>query len=244
MTTILAQTKEYRTLNEEIREAAALGETDFVIDNCLGQRYIGDGLSDVRIQINGTPGNGLGAYLDGAEVTVYGNAQDAVGDTMNEGSIIIHGSCGDAAGYAMRGGEILIRDNVGYRAGIHMKAYQEKLPVLIVGGTAGSFLGEYQAGGVVLVLGIGVGGKPPIEYFCGTGMHGGCIILRCNEAPFSLPEQISCMECSADDMVTVEKYAARYCECFHAEKDSVLAGKFYILRPNTKNPYKQLYINV
>mgnify|MGYP002508793462 CR=1 FL=1 len=58
-------------------------------------------------------------------------------------------------GYAMRGGKIFVKGNAGYRAGIHMKAYEEKKPVMVIGGTAGSFLGEYQAGGVIVVLGLG-----------------------------------------------------------------------------------------
>ena len=35
-----------------------------------------------------------------------------------------------------------------------MKAYKGKIPVMIIGGTAGSFLGEYQAGGLIVVLGL------------------------------------------------------------------------------------------
>ena len=45
-----------------------------------------------KIDISGTPGNVLGAYFDGGEITVEGNAQDAVGDTMNAGKIVIHGN--------------------------------------------------------------------------------------------------------------------------------------------------------
>ena len=78
---------------------------------------------------------------------------------MNAGEIVVHGRCGDAAGYGMRGGRILIRDDVGYRAGIHMKAYENHEPVLVIGADAGSFLGEYLAGGLILVLGIG-----PVSY--------------------------------------------------------------------------------
>ncbi len=52
---------------------------------------------------------------------------------MNEGKILIHGNIGDAAGYAMRGGKIYIKGSAGYRAGIHMKAYKEKIPVMIIG---------------------------------------------------------------------------------------------------------------
>ena len=105
MTTIDAQSLDFRQLNQRIR-----GERDreITVAHCLGQRYIASGLSGRRIVIEGTPGNALGAYLDGCELIVRGNAQDATGDTMNDGSIVIHGSAGDATGYAMRGGTIFV----------------------------------------------------------------------------------------------------------------------------------------
>ena len=67
-------------------------------EKCLGVRYLACGDKDNQYIISGTPGNALGAYLDGGNITVYGNAQDATGDTMNAGEITIHGSTGDAAG--------------------------------------------------------------------------------------------------------------------------------------------------
>lgn len=106
-------------LNEAIRKA----DDTVRITHCLGQRFIGAGLSDKTVEIDGIPGNALGAYLNGAVITVHANAQDAVGDTMNAGEIIVHGNVGDAAGYSMRGGQIFVKGNAGYRAGIHMKAY-------------------------------------------------------------------------------------------------------------------------
>ena len=112
-------------------------------------------------------------YRRMAKAMVHGNAQDAVGDTMNAGRIIVHGSIGDAAGYAMRGGEIYVEGNAGYRAGIHMKAYGDKLPAMVIGGRAGSFLGEYQAGGVIIVLGLTESSRPIVSNFPCTGMHGG-----------------------------------------------------------------------
>ena len=123
---------DYRTLNEKLRQT----NEDCTIDGCCGQRFVAAGMSDKTLTINGIPGNALGAYLNNAFITVNANAQDAVGDTMNEGKILIHGNIGDAAGYAMRGGKIYVRGNAGYRAGIHMKAYKEKIPVMIIGGCA------------------------------------------------------------------------------------------------------------
>jgi glutamate synthase domain-containing protein 3 len=91
---INASSLDFQELNKMIKHSDS---KQLMINNCLGQRYLGSGLSRGKIQIHGTPGNALGAYLDGADITVYGNAQDSIGDTMNEGSIFIHGSCGDTA---------------------------------------------------------------------------------------------------------------------------------------------------
>lgn len=180
MTHITAGDRHFKILNEMVREAA---DDTVVIDDCLGQRYIGSGLAGKKLVINGTPGNALGAYLDGATIVVRGNAQDATGDTMNDGLICIHGSAGDATGYAMRGGTILVEGNTGYRAGIHMKAYEDRLPTLVIGGRAGSFLGEYQAGGLIVVLNLTDGEGRFSCNFCGTGMHGGKIVVRSREMP-------------------------------------------------------------
>jgi one_C_dehyd_C: formylmethanofuran dehydrogenase subunit C len=117
---------------------------------------------------------------------------------MNSGTLTIHGHCGDATGYAMRGGTIFIEGNVGYRAGIHMKAYQTHIPVLVVGGEAGSFLGEYQAGGYIIVLGLNTRDHAPVGRFPAAGMHGGKIFLRTDcDMPFDIPAQVLSHE--ADD---------------------------------------------
>lgn len=233
-----AKEMHFKDLNEKVRFAA---DRQLTIDNCIGQRYIGSGLGDKDIVINGTPGNALGAYLDGCRITVHGNAQDATGDTMNNGAIYIHGSSGDATGYAMRGGKIFVENNTGYRAGIHMKAYKDKVPVLIVGGTAGSFLGEYQAGGIIIVLGLDAAQKTPVGEFCGTGMHGGKIFLRCEDLPKDLPRQVVAVKATEGDLAEIRPHLEEFCAIFKKDIKYLYAKTFYVLTPNTKNPYKQLY---
>ena len=85
--------------------------------------------------------------MNGPKMIVHGNAQDGSGNTMNEGQIVIHGHAGDVTGNSMRGGKIFVRDYVGYRVGIHMKEYENKVPTIVIGETAGDFLAEYMAGG-------------------------------------------------------------------------------------------------
>ena len=225
----------FKDLNEQIKAAGK----EAVIDHCMGQRYIGSGLAGKEIVIHGTPGNALGAYLDGSIITVYGNAQDATGDTMNDGAIYIAGSSGDATGYAMRGGKIFVKGDVGYRAGIHMKEYKEKSPVLVIGGAAGSFLGEYQAGGTIIVLGLGR--KRPVGNFCGMGMHGGRIYLRCQAPPADLPRQIIVKKAEKEDSKAIEAYIREFCEVFECSEKTIWDSDFYVLRPDSKNPYHQLY---
>ena len=99
------------------------------------------------------------------------------GNTMDCGEIVVHGSAGDAVGHSMRGGRIFVEGPIGYRGGIHMKQYLEKRPVLVVGEYARAFLGEYMAGGTVLVLGRH-GGAAVAERGLGSGIHGGEIVLR------------------------------------------------------------------
>ena len=209
----------------------------------MGQRYIGAGASEGRYSLRQVPGNALGAYLDGARIEVFCNAQEATGDTMNAGEIIIHGSVGDAAGYAMRGGSIYIEKDAGYRCGIHMKEYEGKVPQIVIGGRCGSFLGEYQAGGILLVLGIGWEDRCPVGNFCGTGMHGGKIYLRTTHLPPDLPEQVAVNPASSRDQDQLRPLIQKYCACFGGEADHLLSSHYYVLTPNTKNPYHQLYVN-
>jgi glutamate synthase domain-containing protein 3 len=234
---ILARYLDFKELNEQIKAAG-----EYIhIEDCYGQRFIGSGLRGKTIAINGTPGNALGAYLDGAIIEVRGNAQDATGDTMNDGKIIIHGNAGDALGYAMRGGSIFVRDDAGYRAGIHMKEYKDKKPVLVIGGKTGSFLGEYLAGGLIVVLGAGAESAPPVGNFTGTGMHGGKIFIRTEHELTALPAQVTVEVASEEDKKEITPFVNEYAGYFNIDAKSLLKDRFLLLKPNAKNPYKQLY---
>lgn len=239
MTTIeVTKHTDFHTLNEKIGH---LEENEITIQGCLGQRYIASGMSGKTINIYGTPGNALGAYLNGCVLHIYGNAQDAIGDTMNEGTISIHGNAGDAVGYAMRGGMILIEGDVGYRAGIHMKAYQQKCPQMVIGGCAGDFLGEYQAGGTIVVLGINKGKRNLVGAFCGTGMHGGKIFLRCKQIPENLPPQVKTQPILEQEKKELEYLVKQYSSTFGYDAQQILKEDFLLLTADSKNPYKQYY---
>ena len=228
----------YRDINDKLRTA----DKEITVRGCLGQRFICAGMSDVSVTLEGVPGNALGAYLNGAEITVKGNAQDAVGDTMNDGRIVIRGSVGDAVGYAMRGGSIYVKGDAGYRAGIHMKAYKEKIPVMVIGGKAGSFLGEYQAGGVIVVLGLGTSGRKIVGNFPCTGMHGGKMFLRSECRDVHFPHQVTARPADTADRAELRERLRDYCGVFGLEPDAVLDAPFTVVTPDSNNPYRQMYV--
>lgn len=235
---INAEGLSHREINEAIRKSRG----GCTVTGCLGERFIAAGMSARDVTIEGVPGNALGAYLNGGTITVSGNAQDAVGDTMNAGRIVVHGSCGDAAGYAMRGGSIYVQGDAGYRAGIHMKAYRDKVPVMVIGGRAGSFLGEYQAGGVIIVLGLGGGDLPIVGNFPCTGMHGGKMFLRSDCSTVKFPGQVTARRATPEDIDEIRQYVSEYCRLFVCNEDMILSSPFTVITPDSKNPYKQMYV--
>ncbi|MBQ2546759.1 MAG: glutamate synthase [Clostridia bacterium] len=237
--TISAKGLDSRAINDAIREAG-----NCLLTDCLGQRFLGAGMATEDITIEGIPGNALGAYCNGARITVHGSAQDAVGDTMNDGEIVVHGSIGDAAGYAMRGGKIFVRGNAGYRAGIHMKEYKEKVPLIVIGGCAGSFLGEYQAGGVIVVLGLGrdAADTPVVGDFPCTGMHGGRMFLRGDCGGIVFPPQVTARAATAEDMASIREPLEEFAALFGGDADELLASDFTVVTPDSRNPYQRMYV--
>ncbi|MDR1941220.1 MAG: hypothetical protein LBQ47_02730 [Endomicrobium sp.] len=242
MKTIDASDIYYRQLNEQIDEIITT-DKNVTLNNVFGQRYIGRGLPEnVKIKINGFPGNDMGAYMDGAELEIFGNGQDAVGNTMNNGRIVIHGNAGDTTGYAMRGGEIYVKGNVGYRVGIHMKEYKETRPVIVIGARAGDFLGEYMAGGAIIVLGIGLKkGEDLTGKYCGTGIHGGAIFINAKQDKYKFGKEAVLMKLTDADISLLEKHIEAYGKYFKIGTSKIKAGNFSKYAPLSHNPYSKMY---
>jgi len=232
-----------RELNARLREATLNGTKKIELRNVYGQRYIGTDLGKpVEIEIFGTPGNDLGSFMDGPRIIVRGNAQDGCGNTMNDGEIIVHGHAGDITGLSARGGKIFIRDSVGYRAGIHMKEYGDKKPVMVIGGTAQDFLGEYMAGGILIILGLNLKeGETHRANYIGTGMHGGVLYLRGNVDDFQLGKEVGVAELDENDHLNLEKYVGEFASHFGHDAKEILRHKFIKLFPLYLRPYGRLY---
>jgi len=233
----------YRELNKFVKDAANKGAKNIHLTNVNGQRYIGTGVNGTpKININGVPGNDLGAFMDGCSIDVSGNGEDGIGNTMNSGRIVINGNAGDILGYSMRGGEIFAKGNVGYRVGIHMKSYKSMYPVIIIGGHARDFLGEYMAGGLLIVLGLNRENKhSTVGTYCGTGMHGGKIFIRGNVESWQLGKEVRVYKPNKDDFNLIEKYLRVYCRLFSLDFNSIIKTSFTKLLPGSSRPYGKLY---
>ncbi len=231
----------YKELNCLLRQVITTDVERIELHNVCGQRYLGTDLdTNLQIDVYGTPGNDLGAFMSGPKMVIHGSAQDASGNTMNDGQIIIHGHAGDLTGHSMRGGKIFVKDYVGYRVGIHMKEYQRKIPQIIIGETAGDFLAEYMAGGIILILGLNLKeGEKCVAKFVGTGMHGGVIYER---GDILEPEAgTKTLTAGKRDMQVIEVLVNEYCNHFGTDPKKIMSGKFNKILPLSKRPYEKLY---
>ena len=241
----------YKELNSMIYEAVNSNYKNIVLNNVCGQRFIGAALSgDFKIEVNGIPGNDLGIFMDGPEIMVNGNCEDQSGNTMNNGTIIINGDGGDVLGLSLRGGKMFIKGNVGYRVGIHMKEYCDKVPVLIIGGTAKDFLGEYMAGGKIIVLGLEILSDNRVvenrQSICGselgTGIHRGSIYLRTNE---DLEDKLGVgariFELSSEEWQEIAPFIENFCNLFNVPESIIKRKSFKVIKPISKRPYGNNY---
>jgi glutamate synthase domain-containing protein 3 len=231
----------YRDLNETLKTLVKAKIKRLSLNNVHGQRYIGTSLKGkIEITIDGTAGNDLGAFMDGPEIHVYGNAQDGCGNTANNGEIVVHGSTGDITGYAMRGGRLFIKGSVGYRAGIHMKEHGENHPIMVIGETAGDFLGEYMAGGTIVLLGLNLEkNQSHRSLHIGTGMHSGTIYVHGKIT--GLGKEASIQKLDEQDRLFLKLLLSDFCKYFKYDKSRISELDFYKIIPNSERPYGRLY---
>jgi glutamate synthase domain-containing protein 3 len=142
----------------------------------------------------------------------------------------------------MRGGKIFVRDDVGYRVAIHMKEYQDQRPVIVIGGTAQHFLGEYMAGGVLIVLGLGL--LPDEKHtanFIGTGMHGGVMYIRGELDDYQLGKEVGAVPLVREDRQLLDEFVSEFASHFDLDAKEILSKPFTKLVPLSLRPYGRLY---
>lgn len=181
-----------RILEEMIQEAVACGYMNLEVQ-AFGQHGIGGRLfkSDTKgtnIIISGQSGQRVGAMgFANTYIEVMGPASDDVG-WLNAGAhIVVHGNAGNGAANGMAQGKIYVAGNIGSR-GMTMTKHNPRFepPELWVLGSAGDYFGEFMAGGVAVIC--GVGSQTPenvLGYRPFVGMVGGKAFFRGPHGGFS-----------------------------------------------------------
>ncbi|MHA1750477.1 MAG: hypothetical protein ACTSYF_17765 [Promethearchaeota archaeon] len=243
---------DYKDLNVLIRKAIKNDQRNLIINDVYCQRFIGDALfcdssNMINIEINGVPGNDLGIFLDGPKIVVNGNTQDQVGNTMSNGTIIVKGDCRDVTGLSMRGGKIFVKGSVGYRVGIHMKAYQNKVPIIVIGGIAKEFFGEYMAGGILVLLGLEIkDGKITknekiVSPNVGAGIHGGIIYIRGDIPDSYLGIGTVKNSLKEEDHKKLKPIIDEFSRYFDVDSDDIWNESFKKIYPGSHRPFAAYY---
>lgn len=240
----------YKKLNQLIHDEINDGHKNIYLKNVCGQRFIGAALEgDIKLYIEGVPGNDLGIFMDGPEIFVNGNSEDQAGNTMNAGIIVINGSSGDVTGLSARGGEIYVKNSVGFRIGIHVKEYKGKKPILVAGGSCKDYFGEYMAGGVLITLGLNINDEKideiegPVFGNCiASGIHGGVIFIRTDDIPrHMLGIGAKVVEFTENDKKKIEPLIKNFCMYFNVPEEIIWSKGFKKITAASKRPFAGAY---
>lgn len=135
-----------------------------------GVHWLGAGMTEGRIVIEGSVGRHLGSQMRGGTILVQGNAGDWVGAEMQGGLIRVEGHAGHLVGAAYRGsprgmcgGTICIRGDAGNEIGHSLRR-----GMIAIGGGIGDLAGMNMLAGSILV-----GGGCGIRH--GAGMRRGTL---------------------------------------------------------------------
>jgi hypothetical protein len=132
------------------------------------------------ITLVGTAGDCLANLNTRINFIVYGNCGDDLADTMQGGRVVVYGDVRDVAAQSLQGGTVFVKGSVGNRAGIQMREYLDNRPYFIIGGGADDYIGEYMAGGVIMILGLQRAHKRTrlVGNYIASGLVGGRIYIR------------------------------------------------------------------
>jgi NADPH-dependent glutamate synthase beta subunit-like oxidoreductase/glutamate synthase domain-containing protein 3/Pyruvate/2-oxoacid:ferredoxin oxidoreductase delta subunit len=181
-----------RILEERIQEAIAGGYRHLTIQ-AFGQHGIGGrlwraGNEPVHVRVEGHSGQRLGSLgFPNTVIEVEGPVSDDVGWLNAGAQIVVHGHAGNGACNAMAQGKVFIGGNIGSR-GMTMTKQNPRFspPELWVLGSVGDYFGEFMAGGIAVIC--GVGPQDPgniLGYRPLVGMVGGKVFFRGPHQGFS-----------------------------------------------------------
>ena len=73
-------------------------------------------------------------------------------------------------------------------------------------------------------------------------MHRGKLFLRGDCHDIILPDQVTKRQADRNDIKEIRPFIARFCSHFGYDPQKILQSAFTVITPDSKNPYKQLYV--
>ena len=68
------------------------------------------------------------------------------------------------------------------------------------------------------------------------------MFLRSDCKDVEFPGQVTAHPADQTDMEELKEYVTEYCDLFGYDINEVLASTFTVVTPDSKNPYKQMYV--
>jgi glutamate synthase domain-containing protein 3 len=122
-----------------------------------------------------------------------------------------------------------------------MKEYKAKRPCLVVGGSARAFLGEYMAGGLIIVLGLD--GKPAVEERgIGSGIHGGEIFVRGDVPPHLLGVGAKLSHAGKEEKERMAPLIREFAGFFGMDAGALLSEDYVRIAPSSTRPFANKYV--
>jgi glutamate synthase domain-containing protein 3 len=122
-----------------------------------------------------------------------------------------------------------------------MKEFGAARPALVIGGTAKDYLGEYMAGGTIVVLGLATAeGISPVGRNIGAGIHGGRIFVRGKLEKHQLGAGAVMAELNDEDRAELAALLADYQQAFATQVPSDPA-QFTKIMPASSRPFSGHY---
>jgi glutamate synthase domain-containing protein 3 len=134
----------------------------------------------------------------------------------------------------------MIKGSSGYRVGIHMKEFGQMRPYLVIGGTVKDYLGEYMAGGTILVLGLRNDVESPVGNNIGAGMHGGRIYVKGKVDSSQLGPGAIISQMTEEDKVELSALLEEF-EGYFGEKIGRDYSSFVKINPSSSRPFSGYY---
>ena len=73
-------------------------------------------------------------------------------------------------------------------------------------------------------------------------MHGGKLILRGRCEDITFPSQVTARAADAADLEEIQTYVTEFAKLFGCSAEAIMEAPFTVVTPDSKNPYKQMYV--